>query len=171
MLRNSESTLIDKYEYKVVVYDTNTENTNQLDKKKSFAFILLDKLVKRFKSISFLIGGFENFIKSNLNLCESTCISQSTLSLNKMIVEYNHTKLEMNSSLNASNETEFESLIQESLDLDNKKKELSKSTNEPAIFDEKEIRSPTKILNFLYLGSQEDALSESTMKVNKNHFK
>ena len=94
-----------------------------------------------------------------------------TLSLNKMIVEYNHTKLEMNSSLNASNETEIESLIQESLDLDNKKKELSKSTNEPAIFDEKEIRSPTKILNFLYLGSQEDALSESTMKVNKNHFK
>jgi hypothetical protein len=30
---------------------------------------------------------------------------------------------------------------------------------------EKTIREPTKILDFLYLGSQEDALSEITMKV------
>jgi hypothetical protein len=36
--------------------------------------------------------------------------------------------------------------------------------------DEEEnlIRHPTKILDFLYLGSQEDALSEPTMKV--KHF-
>ena len=80
----------------------------------------------------------------------------------------------LNSSISSFN------LITDATDKSKKNELTNEFTNEPPLtsvstsllqgekIEEEEnlIRQPTKILDFLYLGSQEDALSEPTMKVN-----
>jgi len=61
-LRNTTFGLIEnKHDINIVVYDAQSEHTNQLDEDKSFAYILLQRLVQKFKNVSFLTGGFANF--------------------------------------------------------------------------------------------------------------
>ena len=57
-----------KYEINIVVYDQQSEHSNQLISGKSLAFILLQKLVEKFKNVSFLTGGFLNFKLKHPNL-------------------------------------------------------------------------------------------------------
>jgi hypothetical protein len=42
-------------DFKIIVYDKNSEHSNQLEYD-SFIIILLKKLAQKFKSVSFLIG-------------------------------------------------------------------------------------------------------------------
>jgi hypothetical protein len=75
--------LIDLHECNFVVYDKNSEHSNQLEGD-SLALILLEKLAQKFKSVSFLICGFERFHAKYPNLCEqlqvSSMAASSTLS-------------------------------------------------------------------------------------------
>jgi hypothetical protein len=215
-----------------VVYDTNSEHTNQLDGDKSFAFILLQKLVEKFKSVSFLIGGFENFKLDYEYLCKpsqqtlsssssstvinndnsSNCSSANTtplsalptttnrfipsglsltLALSSPIQLNKHDILsptlpspirakpnQLNHSLSTYCVDDFKKNATSSfIDADISKTNCDSSMTNASVSEtnneniqknvnsEKTIREPTKILDFLYLGSQEDALSEITMKV------
>ncbi|XP_031566438.1 dual specificity protein phosphatase 16-like [Actinia tenebrosa] len=54
----------------VVVYDQSTMDTSSLAKD-NFMFVILNKLVKSFKDVCFLKGGFSYFSKTFPELCES----------------------------------------------------------------------------------------------------
>jgi hypothetical protein len=236
----------------IVVYDKNTEHTNQLIEveddmnlndidacgSETFPIILLNKLAQKFKSVSFLSGGFVSFNENFAEHCQSTCVSQSACSSltstpntgdsTKFLALNNHQSdmvfnrstsvaLPVNpngskpkphvfkhsiSSYDATNEF-FRNKLHSPMTLtlnqvahiktlspNNEKLVLSPCKNE--INSENNnfnkidsfsnsfassttastietpqglavIRKPTKILNYLYLGSQEDALSHATM--------
>ncbi len=73
-MRNSSSALaFNEHQIRFVVYDTQSEHTNQLDQSKSFTLLLIKKLVQKYnKSVSFLSGGFECFKSKYSNLCQSS---------------------------------------------------------------------------------------------------
>ena len=103
MLRNPKCPKIDKYHLKIVVYDDNSESSNELNPKDSFAYILLQKLVKNFNSVFLLTGGFKNFFTKYQKLCESTNIETNFLSLNfSSNINNNANNILYNSSKNLS---------------------------------------------------------------------
>ncbi len=159
LLRNSKLILVDNFQYKIVVYDYDSEHSNQLESKNSFAFILLEKLAKKFKSTSFLNGGFLNFKLNYPEQIESTNHSQNS-SNNLDEQPYG----QMNLSLPTTPHYVKDSLCQKFL-IDNKDDNVDKILYQCHDKKTEKLKTPTKILDFLYLGSQEDALSESTMKV------
>ena len=264
-MKNSASTdLIDDL-INIVVYDKQSEHTNQLvdveDKSSmvfcnngTFAIILLNKLAQKFKSVSFLSGGFVQFCQTYPDLCQSSSALHHSISstistpvssnnssltttpnsscLNKQFVlsdnkleqkiiylPFSHTNSSPSSSSSGSigdikatthrpkfhvlkhsissydtnNEffrssltpmglklnTQTSSINQSpSLTFDNEKTALLLSSPQSehdaannslsnttliSSEDPSVIREPTKILSFLYLGSQEDALSNATM--------
>lgn len=195
----------------------------------------MQKLVEKFKSVSFLIGGFENFKIDYEYLCSPTlqtlsssssstvinndnnssnCSSANTTPLSALPSTINHfipsglsltlalsspirvNKREilsptsptpnavrprpnqLNHSLStycvdevkkAATSSFLDADIQKaSVDASMSSANMVEANNESIqknVNSEKTIREPTKILDFLYLGSQEDALSEITMKV------
>lgn len=172
--------LIDnKHECNIVVYDHTSEHTNQLEQTDSFAPILLNKLTQKFKSVSFLIDGFVNFYSKYPHLCE-----RSTVNV------YHSLSMEISPSSAACSSSEFSSPSNSTEDILFLKPKLNQSlsTSESSTFqlqqqlatssrsdifqylspitqsNENVLREPTKILDFLYLGSQEDSLSEKSMK-------
>ncbi len=159
-----------------MVYDDNSESSNELNTKDSFAFILLQKLVKNFNSVFLLTGGFKNFFTKYQKLCESTNVETNFFSLNFASNNYNNNILynsSKNLSLNERNDNDVQNgntdfqynmYLSRKLDFNNEKiiKVIDHEDNEKIKL---ELRTPTKILDFLYLGSQEDALCELTMKV------
>jgi len=74
-MKNSTSTYVIE-EVNIVVYDKQTEHSNQLvetiESDSQFAFILLSKLAQKFKSVSFLQGGFVGFRENYSDLCSYT---------------------------------------------------------------------------------------------------
>lgn len=179
--------LIDnKHECNIVVYDHQSEHTNQLDQTESFAPILLNKLTQKFKSVSFLIGGFVNFFSKHPHLCE-----RSTVNV------YHSLSMDISPSSAACSSSEFSSPSTSNDDVLFLRPKLNQSlsTHESSTFtnnsssnltqqaasrsdlfqflspitqtNENVLREPTKILDFLYLGSQEDSLSEKTMRALK----
>ncbi len=176
MIKNSIADfLIDnKYDCNIVVYDHESEHTNQLDSIESFAPILLSKLAQKFKSVSFLIGGLVNFNSKYPHLCERNSFNV-----------YQSTSMDISPSSAACSSSEFSSpsIINEEMQFIKPKlnhslsscdasdstfvpsNDLTSNNNKGNIFHfENALREPTKILDFLYLGSQEDSLSEITMK-------
>ena len=259
-MRNSKVDFIDNHEYNIVVYDHESEHSNQLNINDSFALILLHKLAQKIKSVSFLIGGFVNFNSKYQDFCLSTplitvnspksitspssCVSSLTTtpissnSSSASIYENSSTHrknllspMYFNGSINEASKnsdsttttpspaatpvkvtpkihaplthsishydargepskfilaasylklpsmpmtyglsvSSFDTLAPNctsSFNFDTNPKmikPLSASAELPQM-----IRTPTKILNFLYLGSQEDALSQATMNVKSN---
>jgi protein-tyrosine phosphatase len=177
----------------VVIYDETTEHTNQLETSSklassslsscdyislstsvssdeieqqdsynlgdindyhSFILDLLHKFTNKFDSVSFLIGGMVNFKDNYKHMC------QSLTHLEKEITQTNSSR---------------HSLPSFSTSLLNNAKNIDKNNNDNISDDissgaEQQsttpatLRHPTKILNFLYLGSEEDALCYETMK-------
>ncbi len=202
-MKNSTSTyLID--EVNIVVYDKHTEHTNQLAEAAdqdtdAFVFILLTKIAQKFKSVSFLSGGFVNFQENYSELCSiNTSYSRQTsttptspnvssatgtpsektpttmeplcIDLNKRFKKhvFNHSISSFdktndffrNTSLNLLKNT-YSAII------DTIPSHSGSDSNSPKISNTTPgspvIREPTKILSYLYLGSQDDALSSATL--------
>lgn len=198
----------------IVIYDYNSEHTNQLDLDHSFAVILLKKLVqKKFKSVSFLIGGLCSFQQEypylvvslstvsneesssrpappsltigelNFNLTTSPTSNLSRMKqfkFNHSLSSYDVDKTSCLKSLNSltsacgnnmlnSNNNNMHLSFPSKEDINHS---IAAAVLTPSVGDldnniSKSIQSQpiTKILDFLYLGSQEDALSQTTMKV------
>lgn len=234
LMKNSTSTfLID--EVNIVVYDNHTEHTNQLaetvdenSSDETFAFILLSKIAQKFKSVSFLQGGFVNFKENYSDLCSRTNYQKLTSTIPTTITS-NHGPIDESVDLPTQSNTERlmihnnDSTNEPSLVIHFKRKKhvlkhsissydtnseffrsgslnLMKNTHTSTLDtipslssntylsnDEKtnllsndsspsssaktkislespSIREPTRILSYLYLGSQEDALSSATLK-------
>lgn len=71
----------------IVVYDMQSEHTNQLDPDHSFACILLRRLASKYHSVSFLTGGLLTFQQAYPHLCQSYPImSTAALSTTTQIV-------------------------------------------------------------------------------------
>lgn len=162
--------LIDnKHECNIVVYDHESEHTNQLDNSESFAPILLNKLTQKFKSVSFLSGGFVNFNSKYPHLCE-----RPTVAL------FHNNSMDISPSSAACSSSEFSPPVIHNDEILFSKSKLSQSLSSsdstkaskidlfqflsPVSHTENVLREPTKILDFLYLGSQDDSLSEKAMK-------
>jgi len=181
LIKNSIADFLinNKHECNIVVYDHESEHTNQLDFNESFAPILLNKLANKFKSVSFLIGGFVNFNSKYPNLCEKSesslnysssmdispssaaCSSSEFSSPNKDNEEISFIKPKLSQSLSAN---ESSTSNNNNTSNDSKKVDLFQFLSPVSHSSENILREPTKILDFLYLGSQEDSLSEKTMK-------
>lgn len=69
-------------EVNIVVYDKQTEHSNQLvetiESDNQFALILLSKLAQKFKSVSFLQGGFVGFCENYSDLCSCSVLNNVT---------------------------------------------------------------------------------------------
>lgn len=69
-------------EVNIVVYDKQTEHSNQLvetiECDNQFALILLSKLAQKFKSVSFLQGGFVGFCENYSDLCSCSILNNMT---------------------------------------------------------------------------------------------
>ena len=174
----------------------------------SFALIILYKLVQRFKSVSFLSGGFVCFQAKFSHLCEASPVRSAPLllaggtfpSLSSFGANYSASSSQASSTSNSLSTTPIEQLfgaissappIGYYLECDeqarrnqpnvaecksnnnnnnnNNTSNLMQTHNEnytqPDPTQDLVIREPTNILDFLYLGSQEDALSKLTMNV------
>ncbi|CAF0762081.1 unnamed protein product [Brachionus calyciflorus] len=178
-------------ELNIVVYDHKSEHSNQLDFENSFTILLLKKLAQKFKSVSFLIEGFVNFNRMHPHLCESlqetmppstpvklypilSVTSEATpspkesdiigkpniFSLKPKQLRLNHSLSSYGIDLNSSSNSAVSSLS--SLISENEPKSQFNNLASPTE-DTQPLKEPTKILDFLYLGSQEDALSETSM--------
>lgn len=247
LMKNSTSTYLVEEVINIVVYDKNTEHSNQLvefeEEENGFAFILLSKIAQKFKSVSFLTGGFIDFKANYSDLCSSnsqiynnsrptniiTTSNISTtpilshilsnvnaeehfLNVNTPIIVMKNEDINSNTSdkdkmpltktiidkhlvinfkqqkkhvLNHSissfdTSSQFYRLQTASkqkqitqntstFPLDTSSSTLPYNTEKESSVDPKStsppisIRDPTKILNYLYLGSQEDALSNVTL--------
>ncbi len=198
-MKNSTSNhLID--EVNIVVYDKNTEHSNQLADQDTdaFAFILLTKIAHKFKSVSFLSGGFVDFHHNYPILCSITGPSTRhtstaptspettpSVSTEKLLTAMEPISAELNKRLKkhvlnhsiSSYDTTSEFFRATSLNLAKSAYSTvldtvpghssSEKEDSPAAFSTPSspaIREPTKILNYLFLGSQEDALSSATLK-------
>lgn len=64
----------------IVVYDMQSEHTNQLDPDHSLACILLRRLASKYHSVSFLTGGLVAFQQSFPHLCQHHLMSSSSSS-------------------------------------------------------------------------------------------
>lgn len=148
----------------IVVYDQKSEHTNQLDLDNSFPILLLKKLAQKYKSVSFLIEGFVNFERMYPELCESAtgfhvpvlCVDAACkpkhLRLKHSLSSY---VIDLNSSSNSA-VSSASSLLSDH--------EPKIQVNYLASPDLAQPRSePTKILDFLFLGSQENALSQHSL--------
>ena len=105
-MKNSASTFLVE-EVNIVVYDRQTEHTNQLAEviedntsEDGFALILLSKIAQKFKSVSFLTGGFVSFKENNADLCASSNLSTSILF--SKVLQRNSSMTLGNSDKNAS---------------------------------------------------------------------
>ena len=162
-------------ELNIVVYDQKSEHTNQLDFENSFTILVLKKLAQKFKSVSFLIEGFDNFERMYPNLCESSSECTGVLCLPnfdtspsvKLLESFSKPKhLRLNHSLSSY-------IIDLNSSSNSALSSSTSSDNEPKFFinylvspseDKQPINEPTKILDFLYLGSQDNALCQQSLE-------
>lgn len=191
----------------IVVYDMQSEHTNQLNSESSIACILLRRLASKYYSVSFLTGGLANFHQIYPNLCEHSISSPnavvrivettvpiqeedvvslesnsnsgkpswlnvkckqprmfshslSTFGLNlSQIASDSGENVSTMSSLSSSAASSLASSFNSGLP-----SAVSGSNDDENKAGGKTNKGPTEILGFLYLGSQEDSLSEQTLK-------
>lgn len=134
---------------------------------------MLKKLAQKFKSVSFLIEGFVNFERMYPSLCESGSAESGLLSSNRLDVSPSSVKLldsfskpkhlRLNHSL-SSYVLELNSAVSSSSTaaIDTEAKFCINYMVSPSE-DKQPINEPTKILDFLYLGSQENALCKQSL--------
>lgn len=228
LLKYSENTLDLGTIEAIVVYDHQSEHTNQLDADHSFACILLRRLASKYHSVSFLTGGLVQFNQLHPNLCQQSALNSlssthivpvvvvNTNSNSTIEEETTNNKPVQDNSSNQQSAPNWLSTIRpkqmrfgyslstfglnlSALSTSSSSNTLSSAscsllTAEPATAlsssssaasslgsfnfgasvvagSDDEAKSaqankgPTEILSFLYLGSQEDALCEQTLKV------
>ncbi len=129
----------------------------------------MEKLAKNFNAVFLLIGGFKSFFTEYQKLCESTNLESnffSNFTSNDNKLFHSSKKFLINDKniikeLNCTTEFQYK-LYQSDLNESKMNKVIDHKYKEINNID---LKTPTKILDFLYLGSQEDALSELMMKV------
>lgn len=147
----------------IVVYDQKSEHTNQLDLDNSFPILLLKKLAQKYKSVSFLIEGFVNFERMYPELCESTSGLYLPIVSLDAACKPKHLRLKHSLSsyvidLNSSSNSAVSSASSE-----HEPKLQVNYLASPTEHHSQPHTEPTKILDFLFLGSQENALSRSSL--------
>lgn len=197
-------------ELNIVVYDHNSEHTNQLDLETSYTILLLKKLSSKYHSVSFLTGGMLNFQLNYPQLCtvadvaqgqatqqpsmapqslklalgsngtDLSCLKPKQLKFTHSLSTYTIDVSLLNSSAahfrtgagdadggHQKMQQEYEQFITvPSLmrQMSSTATSACEATTSTTTSVKSASQGPTEILSFLYLGSQDDALSESTLK-------